>query len=77
MNPVTVKLGPRVIVYDADTMPAMEPAWFDPEYWRKAEAVTGTAPGRGTTCFVESPVGELVLRRYLRGGWAARLSRDR
>jgi 3-deoxy-D-manno-octulosonic acid kinase len=76
MNPVTVKLGPQVIVYDADTLTAVEPAWFDPEHWRGIDALLGAAPGRGTTHFVASPVGELVLRRYLRGGWAARLSRE-
>jgi 3-deoxy-D-manno-octulosonic acid kinase len=35
------------------------------------------APGRGTTLFIDAPFGPGALRRYLRGGWPARISRDR
>lgn len=47
--------------------------WFDPEFWaEKAQAVvTG---GRGGAWFVDSPMGNVVLRQYRRGGLASRIS---
>jgi 3-deoxy-D-manno-octulosonic acid kinase len=32
--------------------------------------------GRGGAWFIDAPFGAVVLRRYLRGGWAASVSRD-
>jgi 3-deoxy-D-manno-octulosonic acid kinase len=32
--------------------------------------------GRGQAVFIESPIGPLVLRRCLRGGWVSRLFRE-
>ncbi|MEJ2534781.1 MAG: 3-deoxy-D-manno-octulosonic acid kinase, partial [Gammaproteobacteria bacterium] len=61
----------------ADLTPPPEPEWFEPAWWRGRGAETGTAPGRGSTVFIDAPFGAAALRRYLRGGWAARLSRDR
>lgn len=51
--------------------------WFDPGYWRRQGAVTGEAVGRGSALFLETEFGPAVLRAYLRGGWASRVSRDR
>ena len=39
--------------------------------------MTGEAVGRGSAWFIEAPCGAAVLRRYLRGGMMARISRDR
>ena len=39
--------------------------------------MTGEAVGRGSAWFIDAPFGAAVLRRYLRGGWMARISRDR
>ena len=51
-------------------------SWFSPEYWgERAEPVV--AGGRGRAWFVRSPDGQLVLRHYRRGGFAARFSRRR
>lgn len=50
---------------------------FDPEHWERAGAVTGQAAGRGSALLLDTPFGEVVLREYLRGGWPARISRDR
>jgi len=48
---------------------------FDPVHWgHAARRVDGG--GRGGAWFVEANGRALVLRRYLRGGLAARLSRD-
>jgi 3-deoxy-D-manno-octulosonic acid kinase len=51
------------------------PELFDPEYWGECAQRVGHG-GRGGAWFVDAGERELVLRRYLRGGWAARLSRD-
>ncbi|SDL54492.1 3-deoxy-D-manno-octulosonic acid kinase [Modicisalibacter muralis] len=58
------------------------PAWFTPAFWRDHDAVTGEAPGRGASLFVDpSLLGiggqQWVLRPYRRGGMAARLSESR
>lgn len=51
-------------------------SWFSPDFWgERAEPVV--AGGRGSAWFVSSPDGQLVLRHYRRGGFAARFSRRR
>lgn len=77
MDPVTVEQAGGFIVYDADALPSADAGLFDAENWRAQGRLCGAAPGRGTTAFIEAPFGAAVLRRYLRGGWAARFSRDR
>jgi len=77
MNPVTLKERSQAIVYDGDVLAAVGPGLFDPDRWRREGGLQGFAPGRGTTWFVKGPFGRAALRRYLRGGWVARLSRDR
>lgn len=64
------------IVFDADRIPQPDSDWFDPQYW--AEAVKPVVQGgRGAAWFIDAPSGPMVLRHYRRGGWAARISRDR
>lgn len=65
------------ILYDADAVPQVEHAWFDPEYWREAGLLQGRGGGRGAVCFIESPVGACVLRHYHRGGMVASVLGDR
>lgn len=73
--------GPRgevtcAILFDPQRLRQAEPAWFDPAHWgRRARAVD--AGGRGGAWYVDAPFGAVVLRHYLRGGAAARISRDR
>lgn len=50
--------------------------WFDPLWWRQGGMVQQSLGGRGQAVLVDSPVGFLVLRRFLRGGWVSRLSED-
>ena len=67
----------EAIVYDADRIHQPDPELFDPGYWRGQGGVVGQAVGRGSALLLETPFGPAVLRQYLRGGWPARLSRDR
>jgi len=39
--------------------------------------VVGRAAGRGSALLLDTEFGPAVLREYLRGGWPARISRDR
>ena len=68
--------GYGAILFDATQSRQVEPDWFVPSQWGdKARPVD--SGGRGGAWFVDGPFGEAVLRHYLRGGWAARVSRDR
>lgn len=54
------------------------PRTFDAQAWRDASRVTGEAPGRGASLFLDAGDGrEWVLRPYRRGGLVARLSATR
>lgn len=77
MNPRRHKQASRLIVYDADRLPQPSPEWFHTAYWEDRGAVRGRAAGRGQALLLESDYGAAVLRQYLRGGWPARISRDR
>lgn len=79
-------LGPEVkrmatasglIVYDASRASNFDASWFDPEYWRRRDAIRGAALGRGSTWLIDAHGLQLALRRYRRGGLAARISEDR
>ncbi|HET8691033.1 MAG TPA: 3-deoxy-D-manno-octulosonic acid kinase [Steroidobacteraceae bacterium] len=50
---------------------------FDPAHWRALGALTEQAGGRGSVQFVDAGDRRWVLRRYLRGGMAARFAHDR
>ena len=64
------------VAYDAGLVGAPGLEYFDADYWRAQQALTGQAVGRGSAWFIEAPFGPVVLRRYLRGGWAAAVSRQ-
>jgi 3-deoxy-D-manno-octulosonic acid kinase len=77
MNPMVHTERRLAIVYDADRLASPGSHLFDPVHWEQAGAVTGRAAGRGSTLMLETPFGPAVLRPYLRGGWPARVSRNR
>ena len=52
-------------------------ALFDPEFWRSRGELSETARGRGSAWFIASGSRQWVLRHFRRGGFIARLSRDR
>jgi len=64
------------VAYDASLVETPGVEFFDADYWRDRQALTGQAVGRGSAWFIQAPFGPVVLRRYLRGGWAAALSRE-
>ena len=64
------------ILGDAAWAKQAEPGWFDPAWWGERARPVDSG-GRGGAWFVRGPFGEAVLRLYLRGGFAAQLSRDR
>lgn len=70
------------ILFDAKRLRQADPHWFDPTWWGERAEAVGSG-GRGGAWFVpgvqdkSSGFGPAVLRFYLRGGLAARLSRDR
>ena len=66
-----------LIVYDADRIVEPDYRLFEPEYWRQQGGLAGAAIGRGSAWFLETPFGSAVLRECLRGGFPARINRDR
>lgn len=68
--------GSGSILFDATQLRQADPRWFDPALWGdRAQPVD--AGGRGGAWFIDASHGPCVLRKYLRGGWMAKLSRDR
>ena len=64
------------ILFDTSQLRQVDPRWFDYRQWgERAQQVGGS--GRGGAWFIEPSRGPCVLRQYLRGGMAARVSRDR
>ena len=76
MQPVTHKEKSQAIVYDASVMDAPGVDYFSIDFWKARHALVGEAPGRGSTWFINMPVGPVALRQYLRGGWVAKISRQ-
>ncbi|MDR5902961.1 3-deoxy-D-manno-octulosonic acid kinase [Halomonas icarae] len=81
MRLATLRTGKSYILYDkdslcdADQVPQIGPATFDPDWWLAQGRVTGQAPGRGASLFLDAGTGEeWVLRPYRRGGMVARFS---
>ena len=76
MDSRSQKQGSECIVYDADRIQHPDGFLFDVAYWRERGAVSGEAVGRGSAFFIEAPFGNVVLRKYLRGGLPGRFIRD-
>lgn len=69
--------GAHRILYDAGLMTSVSLEWLQPEFWEIRQAVSNRLGGRGQALALETDLGRAVLRRYLRGGKAARLLHDR
>ncbi len=72
--------GYGAILFDTERARQVVADWFSPVFWgERARPVT--MGGRGGAWFIDAPSGDstsggMVLRQYLRGGWAASMSRD-
>ncbi|MGM0925020.1 MAG: 3-deoxy-D-manno-octulosonic acid kinase [Pseudomonadota bacterium] len=84
MRLATLRAGKSHILYDADSLcdageaPQIGPSTFEPAWWQAQGRITGQAPGRGASLFLDAGNGEeWVLRPYRRGGLVARLSEAR
>lgn len=64
------------MLYDTQRTSNFSTEFFEPEYWRRHDAVEGTARGRGTTWFIRSGESSFVLRHYRRGGLMAKVWKD-
>jgi 3-deoxy-D-manno-octulosonic acid kinase len=64
------------MLYDASRAGNAEPAWFDPEFWKKRGELDGQAQGRGTVHLIRAANKNFALRHYRRGGLVARAMRD-
>ncbi|MDZ7790720.1 MAG: 3-deoxy-D-manno-octulosonic acid kinase [Xanthomonadales bacterium] len=72
-----LQAGSLRILYDPTSLDVVSPEWLDPAFWRIRDAVLAEFGGRGQALAVATEAGPAVLRRYLRGGMIARLSRER
>lgn len=66
------------ILYDRQVIREVSEERFDPSGWLHSEPVTAAlrAAGRGNTMYVGNVPRQFVLRHYLRGGLAGRITRD-
>jgi len=77
MNLLIHKQKSLSVVYDGSLLDSPLVDYFRAEYWQSLKLLIGQARGRGSAWFIDAPFGPVVLRQYLRGGWAAKISRDR
>jgi len=75
LTPFRHDSGYGAILFDLERVREARVDWFSPGTWG-TQARPVESGGRGGAWFVEAPFGHAVLRRYLRGGLAAHLSRD-
>ena len=77
MEPAIHKQDSLAIVYDSSLLDSPGEEYFSLDFWRSRQALAGEAIGRGSAWFIDAPLGPVVLRHYLRGGWAAKISERR
>ncbi|TAL87426.1 MAG: 3-deoxy-D-manno-octulosonic acid kinase [Rhodanobacter sp.] len=65
------------ILFDADIATQVDHDWFAQAYWHQQGALQMQVGGRGGVAMIASPLGDLVLRHYRRGGMVARWLGDR
>jgi 3-deoxy-D-manno-octulosonic acid kinase len=76
LTPFRDARGYGAILFDRTQLRQPDPAWFSPAHWGDA-AQPVSEGGRGGAWFIQTGEGgDALLRQYLRGGWAASLSRD-
>jgi 3-deoxy-D-manno-octulosonic acid kinase len=76
LTPYRERRGYGAILFDRELLRQADAGLFQPARWGDRARPVDEG-GRGSAWFVDTPFGHCVLRHYLRGGLAARLSRDR
>lgn len=71
-----IAIGGGAILSDASGPGNAAPGLFDLEDWRRRGMLREQPGGRGSVAFIDAGRDQWVLRRYLRGGLPARVSRD-
>lgn len=71
-----VTLGSRKVLFDPQLMIQPGEDYFSCKVMRDKGLVTGSADGRGETCFYHANEAKWALRHYLRGGLIARFLND-
>jgi 3-deoxy-D-manno-octulosonic acid kinase len=69
--------GSGAIVFDTARTDRPIEEWFSAQYWTARHKVVSKGGGRGAAIFIRDDTRYWVLRHYLRGGFVAKLSRDR
>ena len=79
MEATIQKTETGAILYDRSILNHISDASFTPEGWPSATPLQGRlrSAGRGNTAIVSNGTREFVLRHYRRGGFVARVNRDR
>jgi 3-deoxy-D-manno-octulosonic acid kinase len=77
LNAFESRHGNDYIVFDGDVVEDAQVENFVPSYYAAQGGLLGQAQGRGTTYFIHWHETACVLRHYHRGGWMARLNKDR
>ncbi|MCK5336898.1 MAG: 3-deoxy-D-manno-octulosonic acid kinase, partial [Gammaproteobacteria bacterium] len=70
------KLAQRWVLFNPELMSQLKSEYFNCATLRDKGLVTGSAAGRGETCFYRSGEKIWALRHYLRGGFIARFLHD-
>jgi len=72
----TIEQKKLYIIFDDSLIDENIERCFEPEYWKTANKVVGSAAGRGTTWFVQLCNIQGALRHYRRGGLFGKLISD-
>ncbi|MDR2873095.1 MAG: 3-deoxy-D-manno-octulosonic acid kinase [Xanthomonadaceae bacterium] len=76
LTPYRAEHGFGAILFDHEYIRQADANLFAPAHWGERASPVSSG-GRGGAWFVDAPFGACVLRHYLRGGMAAKVSRDR
>ena len=78
VRPAEISYGNQYVAYDAEILPGLAPAVFDPEYLREEGLLRATTSSlRGAVWVFDLNGNTFLLRHYRRGGAVSRLMRDR
>jgi 3-deoxy-D-manno-octulosonic acid kinase len=75
--PQTLVTPAGCILYDAACVRKAQEDLFDLKAWSARNAVERVAGGRGSVAIIRQEAGRWVLRHYCRGGFIAKVSKDR